>query len=213
MEIDGKASDQFPAPAAVSNSAMKRAIDIVVALLLLVLFLPLLLVLCMIIMLESRGSPIFGQKRRGKNGETFTILKLRTMRARGVHDGVRQATRDDDRITWTGRILRRTSIDELPQLLNVLAGHMSLVGPRPHAIEHDNAHSLTTANYTLRFRTRPGLTGLAQISGLRGEIKTPDCIVKRVDADNQYIDRWSHWLDLKIVLMTIPHLVLTRQAY
>jgi len=211
--IDGSAylgvAEGLPA---VTTNALKRLLDVVIAFALLLLVLPVLLLLCLIIRLESRGPSLFGQKRRGLNGKPFTILKLRTMRL-SKPDGVKQATRDDDRITWTGKILRRTSIDELPQLLNVLWGHMSLVGPRPHAVEHDDAHSAVIPNYHLRFRARPGLTGLAQISGLRGEVKTPECIARRIEADNIYIDRWSHWQDFKIIMMTIPHLLLTRQAY
>lgn len=202
-----------PKSTRVGASVLKRLFDIVAASALFVLVLPVFLILAVLIKLESRGPVLFGQLRRGKNGKPFRILKLRTMHVHAPVSGVAQATRNDVRITWLGKWLRRSSIDELPQLLNVIWGHMSMVGPRPHAVEHDDKHSTMVSNYASRFRTRPGLTGLAQISGLRGEIKTPDCIVRRVAADNAYIDTWSFGKDLKIIALTIPHLLFTRQAY
>jgi putative colanic acid biosynthesis UDP-glucose lipid carrier transferase len=196
----------------IRNSASKRTLDVLLATIVLVAFLPLLLIIAVLVRLETPGPALFRQRRLGLGGKPFWIFKLRTMRC-SADATVRSAIFKDQRVTRVGYWLRRTSIDELPQLFNVIRGDMSLVGPRPHAKEHDETYSKVVPGYFLRFRMRPGLTGLAQISGLRGEVKDSACIARRVEADNEYIESWSFWTDLQIMLKTIPHLVLTRQAY
>jgi putative colanic acid biosynthesis UDP-glucose lipid carrier transferase len=145
------------------------------------------------------------------NGKIFPVLKFRSMR---MHDDkeVKQAKRNDDRITPVGRFIRRTSIDELPQLFNVLKGEMSLVGPRPHAVAHNNYYADKITAYMARHRIKPGVTGLAQISGYRGETETLDKMQKRVELDLQYINNWSLWLDIKILLKT-PFTLISKEAY
>jgi len=197
----------------VAQDPLKRALDIVVAGGALLFFAPLLALVAILIKLESRGPVLFRQARGGLNGQAFTIFKFRSMRVQENGDRVVQAKRDDDRITTLGRILRKTSIDELPQLLNVLKGDMSIVGPRPHALAHDDQYGALIANYHLRFRARPGLTGLAQIKGLRGGTSAVEAMAARVDADNDYIDDWSIWSDVRILAMTLPHLLLAENAY
>jgi putative colanic acid biosynthesis UDP-glucose lipid carrier transferase len=153
------------------------------------------------IRLGSKGPAFFKQRRHGWDGRVFEIWKFRTMY---LHDGeqVKQATRDDDRITPIGRFLRRTSIDELPQLLNVLSGEMSLVGPRPHAVAHNDYYDDHIEDYLLRHRIKPGITGLAQINGCRGETEVMDKMRERVKFDVEYINNWSLWLDVKILAKT-----------
>lgn len=209
---DVPASDDMP-QYPVANSGFKRTIDIVVAAILLFLWLPIILILAVWIKLDSPGPVLFRQRRTGLAGEPFTILKLRTMHVTEDCQSIRHACKDDDRTTRLGAILRRTSIDELPQLLNVLAGDMSLVGPRPHALAHDAFYGAQISEYGLRFRCRPGITGLAQISGLRGEIHELADMHSRVVTDNAYVDRWSIYLDLKILLATVPHMFFDPRAY
>lgn len=187
--------------------------DILVAGGALLFFAPLLALVAVLIKLELPGPVLFRQARGGLNGQAFTIFKFRSMRCQENGANVVQAKRDDDRITTIGRILRKTSIDELPQLLNVLKGDMSIVGPRPHALAHDEHYGAVIPNYHLRFRTRPGLTGLAQIKGLRGGTSAVEAMAARVDADNDYIERWTLSGDIKILLMTVPHLLLAENAY
>lgn len=197
----------------VAQDPLKRAMDVVVAGGALLFFAPLLLIVALLIKLESRGPVFFRQARGGLNGHAFTIFKFRSMRVQENGDKVVQARRDDDRITTIGRLIRKTSIDELPQLLNVLKGDMSIVGPRPHALAHDTQYGALIANYHLRFRARPGLTGLAQIKGLRGGTNAIEAMAARVDADNEYIERWSFGEDVRIILMTVPHLLMAENAY
>ena len=197
----------------VAHDPLKRTMDVVVAGGALLFFAPLLLLVALLIKLESRGPVFFRQARGGLNGQAFTILKFRSMRVQENGDKVVQARREDDRITAIGRLIRKTSIDELPQLLNVLKGDMSIVGPRPHALAHDAQYGALIANYHLRFRARPGLTGLAQIKGLRGGTNAIEAMAARVDADNEYIERWSFGEDVRIVLMTVPHLLTAENAY
>ena len=191
----------------------KRAFDIVVALAMLAFFAPSLLLVALLIRLESPGPVLFRQARGGLNGRLFTIYKFRSMRCEENGETVVQATRADDRITRVGRFIRKTSIDELPQLLNVLKGDMSLVGPRPHARAHDQHYGERIAGYALRFRARPGLTGLAQIQGLRGGTDDIDSMARRVRADIAYIETWSFASDLRIMLLTAPHLLKAENAY
>lgn len=197
----------------VAQDPLKRAMDILVAGGALLFFTPLLALVALLIKLESPGPVLFRQARGGLNGQAFTIFKFRSMRCQENGAKVVQAQRDDDRITTIGRIIRKTSIDELPQLLNVLKGDMSIVGPRPHALAHDDQYGAVIANYHLRFRARPGLTGLAQIKGLRGGTTAVEDMAARVDADNAYIERWTLAGDVKILLLTVPHLLLAENAY
>jgi len=197
----------------VAVDPMKRLCDVFASSLLLFFFLPVLLLAALLIRLESRGPALFRQARGGLNGKTFTIYKLRSMRCEENGDTVVQARRDDDRVTRIGKIIRATSIDELPQLLNVLKGDMSLVGPRPHAQAHDAYYGALIPAYQMRFQARPGLTGLAQIKGLRGATNDVDDMSNRVKADIDYIDNWSLLTDLRIMLLTVPHLLLAENAY
>lgn len=197
----------------VAKDPLKRAMDILVAGGALLFFAPLLALVAVLIKLESPGPVLFRQSRGGLNGQAFTIFKFRSMRCQENGAKVVQAKRDDDRMTTLGRIIRKTSIDELPQLLNVLKGDMSIVGPRPHALAHDEQYGAAIANYHLRFRARPGLTGLAQIKGLRGGTSAVEAMAARIDADNEYIERWTLGGDVKILLMTVPHLLMAENAY
>ena len=196
-----------------AKDPLKRAMDVLVAGGALLFFAPLLALVAVLIKLESPGPVLFRQSRGGLNGQAFTIFKFRSMRCQETGSKVVQAKRDDDRITTVGRIIRKTSIDELPQLLNVLRGDMSIVGPRPHALAHDEHYGAQIANYHLRFRARPGLTGLAQIKGLRGGTSEVEAMAARIDADNEYIERWTLTGDIKILLMTVPHLLMAENAY
>ncbi|WP_269714764.1 exopolysaccharide biosynthesis polyprenyl glycosylphosphotransferase [Caulobacter sp. NIBR2454] len=198
------------APAAVADP-IKRAMDVIVALGMLIFTLPVTLPAAAFVALTSEGPIFFSQRRTGLNGQTFMILKFRSMRVR-QEGGFRQATRDDDRITPIGRFLRRSSMDELPQLLNILKGEMSLVGPRPHAVDHDAQCRAVIADYDARYLVRPGLTGLAQVSGLRGE-SGDDHMAERVRLDIAYIERWSIVLDLKILCKTAAVVLFQKQAY
>jgi putative colanic acid biosynthesis UDP-glucose lipid carrier transferase len=191
----------------------KRFIDVVVAGLALLFFAPVLLLAALLIKLESPGPVLFRQTRGGLNGRTFTIYKLRSMRCEENGDKVVQASRNDDRITKSGRFLRSTSIDELPQLINVLKGDMSLVGPRPHAMAHDAYYGALISTYNMRFQAKPGLTGLAQIRGLRGGTTDVEDMAARIKADIAYIDGWSLMSDIRILLLTVPHLLLAENAY
>jgi exopolysaccharide biosynthesis polyprenyl glycosylphosphotransferase len=155
------------------------------------------------IKLDSPGPVLFRQRRYGFNQEPFRILKFRSMRALEDDARLRQAQRGDPRITRVGRWLRRSNIDELPQLLNVLKGDMSLVGPRPHALAHDQAFERDIARYARRHNVRPGITGWAQVNGWRGETDTPEKVRGRIEHDLYYIDHWSLLLDLTILLRTV----------
>jgi len=184
-----------------TDELAKRVTESALALLGLVFLFPLFAIVALAIKLESRGPVFFRQLRTGKDGKTFKIFKFRTMQDQHSEKVV-QATKNDSRITRIGRILRKTSIDELPQLFNVLVGDMALVGPRPHAIEHDRYYGALLPSYKQRFAVRPGLTGLAQVKGLRGETKTIEKMEQRVKCDIEYICRRSYWLDLAIIFTT-----------
>lgn len=197
----------------VATSRLKRAFDIVMSFGALLFFLPLLLTIATLVRLESTGPALFRQRRTGLNGVIFTVFKFRTMTVAEDGANVRQATRGDARITPFGAILRKFSLDELPQLLNVLRGEMSLIGPRPHAVAHDDTWGQLAPGYNLRFRARPGLTGYAAVCGFRGEVRELQAIVDRVEADNEYIDTWSFALDMKIVWRTLPLIFSDTRAY
>jgi Undecaprenyl-phosphate glucose phosphotransferase len=191
----------------------KRALDITFATGVLVLLAPLLAVISLAIKLDSPGPVIFRQRRKGFNGREFTIYKFRTMSV--LEDGARicQARRNDDRVTRIGGLLRATSIDELPQLLNVLHGDMSVVGPRPHALAHDDEYANLIGRYAFRHHVKPGLTGWAQVNGFRGETPELELMKKRIDFDLWYINHWSVWLDFWITLRTCLELARGRNAY
>lgn len=193
-----------PAVARVATSRRKRGFDVAAALLALLVFLPLLLLIALAIRLQGGGPVLFRQQRTGLNGRPFRIYKFRTMRVMEDGDVVAQASRGDVRVTPLGAVLRKLSLDELPQLLNILVGDMSIVGPRPHALTHDQAWACAIPGYAGRFRTRPGLTGEAQVLGHRGEITSPEALAARIAADNAYIDGWSFRRDLALVVRTAP---------
>jgi putative colanic acid biosynthesis UDP-glucose lipid carrier transferase len=201
------------ARSAVARHRGKRALDVVLAALLLVFIAPLLIVVAILILIDSRGPAFFVQRRTGFEGETINVLKFRTMTVLENGDEVRHAARQDDRVTRIGRFLRRSSIDELPQLVNVIKGEMSLVGPRPHALAHDAYYGALLPQYARRFRARPGITGLAQVSGLRGEIRSLAYMEERVSLDNAYIERWSMMLDLQILARTAAVAAFQSSAY
>jgi putative colanic acid biosynthesis UDP-glucose lipid carrier transferase len=202
-----------PRGARAAMSRRKRAFDILVAGLALLTFLPLLVLIGTAIWMESDGPILFRQQRTGLNGRPFRIYKFRTMRVLEDGAGVRQAVRGDDRITPLGALLRHLSLDELPQLLNVLRGEMSIVGPRPHALAHDADWGARVPGYAGRFRARPGLTGRAQVEGHRGEVTCDEGIAARIAADNAYIDGWSFSRDLALVLRTVPLLFGDAKAF
>ena len=181
---------------------LKDIFDRVFAALVLVLLSPLFIAIAVAIRIDSPGSILFRQPRLGLNGQRFQVLKFRSMRVHQEVDRVTQATRDDPRITAVGRFLRRTSLDELPQFLNVLTGDMSVVGPRPHALPHNDLYKDKLAMYMQRHRVKPGITGWAQINGHRGETDTDEKMAHRVQFDLYYIQHWSFWMDLKIILWT-----------
>jgi putative colanic acid biosynthesis UDP-glucose lipid carrier transferase len=179
----------------------------------LIMLSPLLAGAALAIKLDSVGPVLFRQQRCGFNGKSFAIRKFRTMSVLEDGPSVIQAGAADNRVTRIGKWLRRTSIDELPQLLNVLEGSMSLVGPRPHAVSHDAEFDRIVRNYAFRQRVKPGLTGWAQIHGCRGPTPTPAVIERRVEYDLWYIDNWSLRLDLAILLQTPVEVLRARNAY
>ncbi|MGJ4996999.1 undecaprenyl-phosphate glucose phosphotransferase [Bradyrhizobium sp. HKCCYLS3077] len=191
----------------------KRVLDVIVATAALVLLSPLLLVAAIAVKLESRGPVIFRQRRRGFNGQSFLIYKFRSMTVMEDGGAVVQAQRHDSRVTRIGRILRATSIDEIPQLWNVLRGEMSIVGPRPHALAHDDEYGKMIANYALRHHVKPGMTGWAQVNGLRGGTPRLELMQQRVASDLWYIDHWSLSLDIYIMIRTAFELIRHRNAY
>ena len=201
------------APLTRAECFVKRGFDLICASIGLMMLIPLLAVVALAIKLDSRGPVLFRQYRTGFNGRTFSIYKFRTMTTMENGAQVRQATRFDARITRVGRLLRCTSIDELPQLLNVLAGHMSLVGPRPHAVAHDDHYSNLIADYALRQHVKPGITGWAQVNGLRGETAEVDLMRRRVEYDIWYISNWSFALDVKIIIRTCVQCLNSKSAY
>jgi putative colanic acid biosynthesis UDP-glucose lipid carrier transferase len=197
------------------GGALKRTFDICAGSAALIALSPLLLFVALIIKLTSPGPALFRQARSGYRGRVFEIFKFRTMVAPRVTTAgpVVQTREDDPRVTWFGRFLRRTSIDELPQLLNVVAGEMSLVGPRPHALAHDRVFYGVNMMYPRRFHARPGITGLAQVAGARGRTDTAEKVETRLSLDLDYVERWSIWLDLLIIAKTVKLLFSDRNAF
>jgi len=184
------------------TQALKRSLDVFVASLALICLAPLLLFAAFAIKLDDRGPIIFRQRRVGQSGKRFVIYKFRTMSVAEDGQWVEQARQCDPRVTRVGRLLRQSSIDELPQFLNVLRGDMSIVGPRPHAVAHDEYYRAMISNYALRARVKPGISGWAQVHGLRGGTEAIEEMQARVQMDNWYIDNWSLWLDVKILWKT-----------
>ena len=182
----------------------KLVFDRLFALAALIALAPLMLAIAVGVKLSSTGPVFFRQKRLGADGKTFKIYKFRTMKAHADTPGqVTQATRHDPRVTRVGRFLRRTSLDELPQFINVLKGEMSVVGPRPHALEHDDLYKDLVNGYMFRYRIKPGITGWAQIHGFRGETDRIEKMSGRVKLDLYYIQNWTFWFDIKIVVLTL----------
>jgi undecaprenyl-phosphate galactose phosphotransferase/putative colanic acid biosynthesis UDP-glucose lipid carrier transferase len=199
--------DLQQAPLSQFDLASKRAVDVILSIVALLILSPLLLMVSVAIKLDSPGPILFRQSRRGFNGKDFKIYKFRSMTVLEHGQTIcHSATRDDHRFTRFGRILRTTSIDELPQLFNVLRGEMSLVGPRPYAIAHDSEYNESIANYAFRHHVKPGITGWAQAHGLRGGTAKLDLMKKRVELDIWYINNWSLWLDLWIILRHVSRL-------
>jgi putative colanic acid biosynthesis UDP-glucose lipid carrier transferase len=196
-----------------TEKRLKTLFDWVTALLLTVLLSPVLLLIAILIKLSSRGPVLFRQTRHGVGGEPMQIVKFRSMTVHQETAGqLTQAAPGDARVTTIGRFLRRTSLDELPQLFNILKGDMSLVGPRPHAVEHNDLYKSRIPRYMLRHKVKPGITGWAQVNGFRGQTDTREKMALRIEHDLWYIQNWSLWLDVKILLLT-PLVMLHRNAY
>lgn len=196
-------ADEIISVQAAASDGWKRALDVAVALFALILFAPLLVCIAAAVRLESQGPALFRQSRGGVMGRPFTVLKFRTMTTADNGDQIVQATRGDQRITRVGAVLRRLSLDELPQLINVLRGDMSIVGPRPHALAHDRHYLGLIPDYRRRFAVKPGITGLAQVRGHRGETSTVRAMADRVASDLEYVSRWTLALDLQIMIRTL----------
>jgi putative colanic acid biosysnthesis UDP-glucose lipid carrier transferase len=212
LSVDARAAELFaPRPygpiGQAARSILKRTLDVVMSVGALVLLAPLLILLAILVKITSRGPVLFKQVRTGLAGDPFVILKFRTMTVQEHGNSVVQARRDDHRLTSIGGFLRSSSLDELPQFLNVLIGDMSIVGPRPHAIAHDMHYGGMIGTYCERFRVRPGITGLAQCNGARGPTETLDKMRRRIRLDLAYVERWSWAMEMKIIAKTIKVLI------
>jgi putative colanic acid biosysnthesis UDP-glucose lipid carrier transferase len=196
-----------------TNELVKRVSDIVMASLILVLISPLMLAIAIGVKLSSPGPVIFRQRRNGLDGEEIVVYKFRSMRALDNGPVVKQATKDDPRITPFGAFMRKTSLDELPQFINVLQGRMSIVGPRPHAVAHNEEYRRLIKAYMVRHKVRPGITGWAQVNGYRGETEVIEKMQARVEYDLEYLRNWSLGLDLQIIARTIRLMLFDRHAY
>jgi putative colanic acid biosynthesis UDP-glucose lipid carrier transferase len=196
------------------NRVLKRAEDLLLGSLIGLCILPLCGLIALAVKASSPGPVLFRQRRHGLAGSTIEVYKFRTMYVdQPEPEKVHQACRNDPRVTPIGRFLRRTSLDELPQFLNVLQGRMSIVGPRPHALEHNEYYKHRVESYMWRHRVKPGITGWAQVNGWRGETDALEKMEKRVDHDFWYIDNWSPWLDLKIIALTLVRVLKDRNVY
>ena len=195
------------------NQFVKRAEDLVLASLIIVLISPLLLAVALGVKLSSPGPVLFRQRRNGLDGREIVVWKFRSMRTQDDGPVVKQATRDDPRITPFGAFIRRTSLDELPQFFNVLQGRMSIVGPRPHAVAHNDEYRELIRAYMVRHKVKPGITGWAQVNGHRGETDTLDKMRARVEYDLEYLHHWSLGLDLRIIARTVALVLWDRHAY
>jgi len=192
---------------------IKRSEDFMLSLVILILISPILLVVSILIKATSPGPVIFKQKRYGLNGQQIKVYKFRSMTTQDNGSVIKQATKNDARITPIGGFLRRTSLDELPQFINVLQGKMSIVGPRPHAVAHNEEFRQLVPKYMQRHLVKPGITGWAQINGWRGETDTLEKMEKRIEYDLHYINNWSLWLDIKIIILTIFKGFINKNAY
>ncbi|HYE35015.1 undecaprenyl-phosphate glucose phosphotransferase [Methylocaldum sp.] len=195
------------------NRVMKRIVDIFFSSVILVLISPLMLAIAIGIKLSSPGPVIFKQRRYGLDGEEIKVYKFRTMTVCEDGNTVRQARKDDNRITGFGRFLRKTSLDELPQFINVLQGRMSIVGPRPHAVAHNELYRTQIKGYMIRHKVKPGITGWAQVNGFRGETDTLQKMAARIECDLDYLRNWSLSLDLWIILRTVGVFFKQESAY
>ena len=195
------------------DAVLKRVFDLILAGFAVVVGAPLIALLALGVKLTSRGPVLFRQRRYGLNGEEINIYKFRSMTVCEDGPQVSQAVRNDPRITPFGRFLRRTSLDELPQLFNVIEGKMSLVGPRPHAVAHNEQYRKLICGYMIRHKVRPGITGWAQVNGLRGETETVDKMSARVKFDIDYLNQWSLWMDIKILVRTVLLVLRDERAY
>lgn len=195
------------------NSTIKRISDVVLSLSILLLIAPLMLLIAIGVKLSSRGPVLFKQRRYGIDGKEIVVYKFRSMTVMEDGEQVNQATQNDPRITRLGAFLRKTSLDELPQFINVLQGHMSIVGPRPHAISHNEMYRNLIKGYMVRHKVKPGITGWAQINGLRGETDTEEKMQRRIDYDLDYLRNWSLFLDLLIIFKTIGVVIEDKNAY
>jgi putative colanic acid biosynthesis UDP-glucose lipid carrier transferase len=196
-----------------TNRLIKRISDIVLSVLILLLISPLLLAVAVGVKLSSPGPAIFRQRRNGLDGEEIIVYKFRSMRTMDNGAVVKQATKGDPRITPFGAFIRKTSLDELPQFINVLQGRMSIVGPRPHAVAHNEQYRQLIKAYMVRHKVKPGITGWAQVNGHRGETDTIDKMAARVEYDLAYLRNWSLALDLQIILRTVKTVVSDQKAY
>ncbi|SWR49879.1 UDP-glucose lipid carrier transferase [Klebsiella pneumoniae] len=203
----------FDTPLNGINMVIKRLEDIVLSVAILVLISPILLIISAVIKATSSGPIIFKQKRYGIDGKPIKVWKFRTMTVMEDGGDVVQATKKDARITPVGKFLRSTSLDELPQFINALRGEMSIVGPRPHAVAHNEQYRSLIQGYMLRHKVKPGITGWAQINGWRGETDTLEKMEKRIEYDLEYIRNWSIWFDLKIIFLTIFKGFVHKSAY
>jgi putative colanic acid biosynthesis UDP-glucose lipid carrier transferase len=191
----------------------KRIMDVVFSAIGLLLLSPLLFAVTLLIKLDSKGPVIFRQRRYGLDGEIIDVHKFRSMTVTEDGPQIQQATQNDKRVTRVGRFLRRHSIDELPQLVDVLQGRMSLVGPRPHAVAHNEEYRGLIKGYMVRHKVLPGITGLAQVNGCRGETSKLEDMKARIEYDLEYLRRWSPWLDIRILFQTVFQLIGHRKAY
>jgi len=196
-----------------TNELVKRISDVVISLLILLVISPVLLFVALGVKLSSPGPVIFKQRRNGLDGEEIIVYKFRSMRTQDDGQVVRQATKADPRITPFGAFIRRTSLDELPQFINVLQGRMSIVGPRPHAVAHNEEYRKLIKAYMVRHKVKPGITGWAQVNGLRGETDTIEKMKARVEYDLEYLRNWSLALDLQIIVRTARLVIFDRHAY
>jgi exopolysaccharide biosynthesis polyprenyl glycosylphosphotransferase len=201
------------AASAYLNGPVKRLVDAVGSLALIILLAPLLLTIMALVRLDSPGGAFYRQMRYGRDGKPFQILKFRSMAQTAPGAGFVQATRGDPRITRIGRFIRRTSLDELPQLFNVLRGDMSLVGPRPHPMPLDDEHAALIPGFMQRYAARPGITGLAQVSGSRGATPTVEHMARRIGFDLRYAREASLLLDLRILLATVREVFASSEAF
>ena len=196
-----------------SSAGLKRLEDLIVAIFAIILTAPIMAVIALAIKLDSKGPVLFKQRRHGLNGQEISVWKFRSMETSEQDHAFKQACKNDTRITRTGKFLRCTSLDELPQFFNVLTGHMSVVGPRPHALAHNEEYRGSIWGYMQRHKIKPGITGLAQVNGYRGETETHEKMEKRLQFDMEYLNNWSIWLDIKIMILTPVAIIRGENAY